>query len=224
MNQSEVKIFSAGSILIGAIAWIIPFLFYDFKVFSFDSLKYINLGITLAGLFWFSYFKWAWKWDYFRKLLYRPNLNGTWIGEFESDWKNEQGQVNPAKRFVLVIRQHWFTISIRAFTNIQKTESYVETLMLDDSTGTKLLAYLFSEKRSRTGEHGSRQGAAELDLIETEISTNKLLEGHFWTQASTRGYIKVKQASNTYHVESFEQAEDKWQDSRSWASILGNNS
>jgi hypothetical protein len=221
MNQTEVKIFASGSIVIGAIVWIIPFLFNDFEVLSLDSLKYSNLGITLAGLFWFSYFKWAWRWGYIRKLLYRPDLNGTWLGEFESDWQNEQGQVNPPKKFVLVIRQHWFTISVRAFTNIQKTESYVETLMLDDNKGTKLLAYLFSEKRSRTGEHGSRQGAAELDLVETDI--NKLLEGHFWTQAGTRGYIKVKQISSNDHIDSFDQAENKWSDIDCWESIQGSN-
>lgn len=214
MNQSEVKIFSGLSIVIGAVVWLIPFLIYGFDVLSFDSLKYINLGIGTAGLFWFSYFKWAWKWDYIRKLLYRPNLNGTWVGKFESDWKNDQGEVNPPKRFVLVIRQRWFTVSVRAFTNLQKTESYVETLMLDDSKGTKLLAYLFSEKRSATGDHGSRQGAAELDLVESEA--NKFLGGHFWTQAGTRGYIKVKQVSKSFHVESFEQAEDKWIDASFW--------
>lgn len=217
MNQVEVKIFATGSIVIGAIVWIIPFLLSSFEVLSLESLKFINLGITVAGLFWFSYFKWAWKWSYIRKLLYRPNLNGTWLGEFESDWKNDQGEVNPPKKFVLVIRQHWFTLSVRAFTNIQKTESYVETLMLDDIKGTKLLAYLFSEKRSRTGEHGSRQGAAELDLVEIEI--NKLLEGHFWTQAGTRGYIRVKQISHNDHMDSFEQALHRWPESSSWESM-----
>ena len=106
MNQTEVKIFVTGSILIGVIVWLISFGVNRFEVFSLDSLKYINLGITAAGLFWFSYFKWAWKWNYLRKLLYRPNLNGTWLGAFESDWENEEGEVNPPKRFVLVIRQH----------------------------------------------------------------------------------------------------------------------
>lgn len=221
MNQTEVKVFATGSILIGAFVWVIPFLFKGFEVISLESLKYINLGVTVAGLFWFSYFRWAWKWDYVRKLLYRPNLNGTWLGQFESDWTNEQGQVNPPKKFVLVIRQHWFTISVRAFTHIQKTESYVETLMLDGNRGTKILAYLFSEKRSRTGEHGPRQGAAELDLVETGI--DNLLEGHFWTQAGTRGYIRVKHVSSSEHMDSFKQAEGTWPDSGSWESIQGSN-
>ncbi len=221
MTQIEVKIFATGSIVIGTLVWILSFLFGSFDVLSLESLKYINLGATLAGIFWFSYFKWAWKYDYIRKLLYRPNLNGTWLGAFESDWRDENGQVNPPKRFVLVIRQHWFTISVRAFTKMQKTESYVETLMLDNNRGTKLLAYLFSEKRSRTGDHGPRQGAAELDLVETEV--NKLLEGHFWTQAGTRGYIKVKQISNSDHIDSFDQAERKWSKNSCWESISSRN-
>ncbi|MEZ8169333.1 MULTISPECIES: hypothetical protein [Vibrio] len=217
MNQTEVKLFSAGSILIGATFWVVPFFLNGFEVLSFDSLKYLNLGVTMAGLFWFFYFKWAWKWSFLRKILYRPNLNGTWLGEFESDWTNELGEVNPPKRFVLVIRQHWFTISVRAFTSLQKTESYVETLMIDDNKGAKLLAYLFSEKRAGAGEHGPRQGAAELDLV--EASAKKILEGHFWTQAGTRGYIRVKQISDSVHMDSFEQAESKWPDNDHWKSV-----
>ncbi len=222
MNQTEVKVFVTGSIVIGAIVWFLSFWLNGFEVVSLDSLKYINLGITIAGLFWFSYFRWFWKWSYFRKLLYRPNLNGTWLGEFESDWKNPQGQENPPKKFVLVIRQHWFTMSVRAFTNFQKTESYAETMILDDIKGTKLLAYLFSEKRSGCGDHGSRQGAAELDLVEMEF--NKLLEGHFWTYAGTRGYIKVKQASDSEYMYSFEQTVSKWSKSNHWACLKGSNS
>ncbi|WP_226812885.1 Cap15 family cyclic dinucleotide receptor domain-containing protein [Aliarcobacter butzleri] len=156
MNQTEIKIFTTVSIIIGAGIWFSLFIIKDFDVSSFDSLKSINIGITVATGVWFVYFKWAWKWKYIRKLLYKPNLNGTWIGEFSSDWKNELGQENPPKKFVLVIRQHWFSISVRAFTDLQKTESYVETLMIDDLKGTKLLAYLFSEKRVGTGEYGAR--------------------------------------------------------------------
>ncbi|EHZ2908330.1 hypothetical protein K5N86_004194 [Vibrio parahaemolyticus] len=217
MNQTEVKVFSAGSIFIGATFWVVPFFLNGFEVLSLDSLKYLNLGVTMAGLFWFFYFKWAWKWNFLRNILYRPNLNGTWLGEFESDWTNELGEVNPPKRFVLVIRQHWFTISVRAFTSLQKTESYVETLMIDDNKGAKLLAYLFSEKRAGVGEHGPRQGAAELDLV--EASAKKILEGHFWTQAGTRGYIRVKQISDSVHMDSFEQAESKWSDNDHWKSV-----
>lgn len=215
MSQIEIKIFAAVSIFIGAVIWLALFNINGFEVFSFNSLKAINLGISATGLFWFGYFKWAWKWVYVRKLLYRPNINGTWLGEFKSDWQNEQGLENPPRRFVLVIRQHWFSISVRAFTNLQNTESYVEILMIDDLKGIKLLAYLFSEKRVGAGDHGPRQGAAELELIED--GTMKFLEGHFWTQAGTRGYIKVKQASSIDYVASFDQANGKWQDTNSWA-------
>ena len=217
MSQTEIKIFTALSIIIGAVVWLALFAFKDFEVASFESLKSINLGIFVAVAFWFGYFKWGWKWDYVRKLLYRPNVNGTWLGEFKSDWKNEEGIENPPRKFVLVIRQYWFSISVLAFTDRQKTESYVETLIFDDSKGIKLLAYLFSEKRVGTGDHGPRQGAAELDLIED--GTKKYLEGHFWTQVATRGYIKVKQASSNELISSFDQAHKKWQAPDSWESL-----
>ncbi len=217
MNQTEIKIFTTITILIGTGIWFLLFCIQGFEVSSFDSLKSINTGITISGLFWLTYFKWAWRWNYIRKLLYKPNLNGTWLGEFSSDWENEHGQKNPPKKFVLVLRQHWFSISVRAFTHLQKTESYVETLILDDSKGTKLLAYLYSEKRIGTGEHGVRQGAAELDLIENE--NTKILEGHFWTQAGTRGYIKVKKIVESDFIDSFEQANNKWQKDSIWEKL-----
>jgi hypothetical protein len=217
MNQKEIQKFVTGSVVIGVLVWLTFYGFLNFEVLSLESMKYMNLGVSASTLFWVSYFKWMWKWPYSRKLLYRPNLNGTWLGEFDSDWKNSLGQVNPPKRFVLVIRQHWFSISIRAFTNLQKTESYVETLIFDDEVGKKLLAYLFSEKRSQSGDHGSRQGAAELDLIED--GSERFLEGHFWTQAGTRGYIRVNQASCSQHLESFEQAEVNWINHESWALV-----
>lgn len=79
------------------------------------------------------------------------------------------------------------------------------------------MAYLFSEKRVGTGDHGSRQGAAELDLIED--GATKYLEGHFWTQAATRGYIKVKQVSSNELISSFDQANKKWQALDSWEQL-----
>ncbi|MFC1749615.1 hypothetical protein ACFL2V_12505 [Pseudomonadota bacterium] len=217
MNQTEIKIFATLSILIGAAIWLGLFLYIDFEVYSSESLKALNLGATAAGLFWFGYFKWAWKWRYIRKLLYKPNVNGTWLGEFKSDWKNEQGKENPPRRFVLVVRQHWFSISVRAFSDRQKTDSYVETLMIDAPKGIKLLAYLFSEKRIGNGDHGARQGAAELELIEDGDILQ--LEGHFWTQAGTRGYIKVKRVSSSDYAASFDQAGGKWNDSSFWESL-----
>jgi len=217
MNQSQIKIFSGVSVFIGALVWFILYTINKIDVNSLESLKYLNLGITITGIFWLLYFKWVWKWSVLGRLLYKPNVNGTWLGEFKSDWKDQSGKMNPPKKFVLVVRQTWFSISIRAYTELQKTESYVETLMFDDTRGIKLIAYLFSEKRIGSGEHGARQGAAELDLIEDE--KENMLEGHFWTQAGTRGYIRVNHASHNIYVDSFQQANTRWKEIDEWASF-----
>ena len=217
MNQTEIKIFAALSIVIGAGVWLLFYTLNTFDVTSFESLKALNVGITATGIFWFIYFKWAWKWPYIRKILYRPNVNGTWLGEFKSDWKDENGSENPPGKFVLVVRQYWFSVSVRGFTERQRTESYVETIMSDDAKGIRLLAYLYSEKKVGTGDHGVRQGAAELDLIEAD--EERSLEGHFWTQAGTRGYLRVGQAACSDYIESYEQAKNKWITPNLWLSI-----
>ena len=141
MNPSEIRVFSGMSIFIGGALWFLMFSITKFELLSFDSLKALGTGISFTGAFWATYFTWAWKWPFTRKMLYRPNLNGTWIGEFTSDWENSLGEKNLPSPFVLVIRQKWFSQSIRAFTSQQKTESYAEVLVFDNSKGVKVLAY-----------------------------------------------------------------------------------
>ncbi len=214
MSQSEIKIFATISILLASLIWVVHFLCFEYDVISLESLKYLNVGITITATFWAGYFRWLWKYPYIKKILYRPNVNGTWIGEFESNWKNQNGETNPPAKFVLVVRQHWFSTSIRAFTERQKTESYVETLLFDQKKGLKILAYLFSEKASGIDSTTLRQGAAELELAENACST--FLEGHFWTRAGTEGYVKVKIVDRKSYVESFSGALEKWNIESDW--------
>jgi len=218
MKHDEIKKFIFLTVGLATFFWLIGLLINEAPFFSYESLRVLNISTALVAAIWAGYFSRAWKWPYIRKLIfYRPNLNGTWIGEFKSDWKNEQGQGVPPGRFVLVVRQSFFSISIRAYTEKQKTISYVESLVLDDGRGTKFLAYLYAEKRSTAIEHGPRQGAAELDLIED--SSHKILEGEFWTHTGTTGFVRVRQASPALHIDSFDQAVVQWRDQEQWASV-----
>lgn len=219
MKHNEIKKFVYITVGLTTFFWlIIAQLISGVPFFSYESLRALNVSTAIVAVIWAGYFSQAWKWPYVRKLIfYRPNLNGTWIGEFKSDWKDAQGQGVPPGRFVLVVRQSFFSISIRAYSEKQKTVSYVESLVLDDGRGTKLLAYLYDEKRSAAVEHSPRQGAAELDLIET--GSYQILEGEFWTLTRTTGFVRVKQAAPDLHVESFDQAVDLWRDQERWASV-----
>jgi len=218
MNEVHLKKITAITLTLGAIVWLILYFIQGFEPISFSSLKSLFSGFTFIGLFWAIYFRWAWKWPYMRNILYKPNINGTWLGHFKSNWRDDNGNLQPQKKFVLVIRQTWLTLSIKAFTEIQKTNSHIESLIFDDSKGTKILAYLFSEK-DNTSDGDLRKGAAELDLAEGDDL--KILEGNFWTLAGTNGFVRVSCASSKEQVDSFQMANVSWGNENSWVKIEG---
>ena len=217
MTFNNIRIIICTTVVIAGLTWCICYVIGKFDAFSLDNLKAISLAISLSTIFWFFFFKWGWKWPYLKKLLYKPNINGTWIGEFKSDWKDENGNELPPGKFVMVIRQTWLSFSIRAFSELQKTQSYVEALIFDDSKGTKYFAYFYFGRRTTFENHATRQGAAQIDVQESD--SIKMLEGDFWTCAGTTGFIKVRQVSSTDFVESFSQACKLWEDTNMWANI-----
>jgi hypothetical protein len=217
MKPNEIKLFVYVTVGLSTIFWGSTHFINDTPLLSYPSLKALNISTSIVVSMWACFFSWGWRWPCVQKLIYRPNLNGTWIGQFKSDWKDEQGKGVPPSQFVLVIRQTFFSISVRAYSEKQKTSSYVESLILDDERGTKLLAYLYAEKRAAGIIHDPRQGAADLEL--TEKYNCRVLEGEFWTSAGTTGFVRVKQACAKLYVESFDQAVGQWPDSLQWASV-----
>ena len=212
MNRKQLKLFSRLSLGCCVVIWAVLYLYQNFSVFSLPSLKAILSGLSLTGLLWAGYFRWAWRWPYFKKILYKPNINGTWLGHFESDW----GGKPQSGKFVLVIRQNWFEVSIRAFSQSLKTNSHIESFIFDEGKGLKILAYLFAEKE--IGVKGdTRQGAAELELAEG--MEFKILEGDFWTISGSKGFVKVKLISEKEKVDSFDVAMTNWREEESWQQI-----
>lgn len=216
MNQSHIKIFIGVTLFLAFLVWLTSYFFQGFDIISFSSLKSFFASFSFVSLFWLVYFKWAWRWPYLRKIMYKPDLGGTWLGHFESNWKNPKGYKNPPKKFVLVVRQSWLSVSIRAFTENQKTHSYIESFIFDEDKGSKILAYLYSEKESRS-EYSSRQGAAELEL--SEGGATRVLEGHFWTISGTQGFVRVKFVCPNEKVESIQIAIEKWSNPKDWEKL-----
>lgn len=186
-----------------------------FQPLSLDTLKTIGPTTTVLVVSWGLYFKWGWKIPILKYLMYKPDLSGTWLGTFDSDWKDEQGRgVEPAK-MVLVIRQNWLTISVIAMTERFKSRSYAEFLSFNEDKGIKLLAYLYSDTSTSFGEEGAREGVAELDLIDSEP---KKLHGKFWTSSKTAGHMKLKWNSSET-IDSFNQAIEKWPKDNRWEKL-----
>ena len=72
--------------------------------------------------------KWLWSWKIFKGWLVPfPNLNGTWIGQIDSDWKNpETGASTPPIPVMLTIKQSLLNISCVMHTGEMKSYSFSE--------------------------------------------------------------------------------------------------
>lgn len=217
MTKDEIKRFVYVTAGLVAVIWVGILYFSGSAVSGYRALIALNTATGAVVAIWTGYFKFLWRVPYFRRVLYRPNINGTWLGQFKSDWTDEEGQGVPPGAFVLVVRQSFFRLAVHAFTAKQTTVSYVEMLVLNAERGTKKVAYLYDERRASAGSHGARQGAAELDLIEER--TSRLLQGGFWTHGRTSGFVKVLQASAKRRVESLSDARSRWPDRRLWADV-----
>lgn len=162
-----------------------------------------SFSITLTTLFWTFYFTYGWKIKFLDLIFYRPNLNGTWKGIFNSDWKDENDNLTPSKEIYIVIRQNFLRIHFTTFTETFVGYSYAETLNLKKETGLKNVAYLYRKDTSQSNDEDLREGATELRLI---IDSNfKKLDGKFWTNTKTQGTISVE-FYDEKHLDSFELA------------------
>lgn len=138
-----------------------------------------------------------------RKIFYRPNLNGTWQGEFVSDWGKNEGEMGDPNDFFIVIRQNFLRIHFTTYTKTFIGYSYSETLNLKKETGLKNVAYLYRKDTSQSNEDNLREGATELRLIINETNKSKKLEGKFWTNTRTQGKISVSLLTEK-HLDSFD--------------------
>ena len=152
-------------------------------------------SVSIVVLFWGLYFKWLWKCSLFKRLLYRPNISGTWKGSLASDWKDEKDLPIQPKVFFIVIRQNFLNTSLTTFTDNFLGVSYAENLLLDDLRGEKKLVYLYRKDTADVGMQESNEGACEL-RIDERLPMN--MEGRYWSNIKTKGVIKVFKVSDNF--------------------------
>jgi hypothetical protein len=130
MKKEELKLIITISISMATLLGV-AFLIVRYQAFNLiTGLRALSFGITCTTIFWTLYFSIGWKIWGFRKIFYRPNLNGTWAGILKSDWKDENNQPIGDIEFYIVIRQNFLRIHFTTFTNSFIGTSYSETLSL----------------------------------------------------------------------------------------------
>jgi hypothetical protein len=160
---------------------------------NWEAVKKLPDVVTVYVIFSIVFAKWLWRLRIFKGWLVPfPNLQGTWIGNIESTWKDPTtGERIPAVRAILVIKQTFTSISCTLFSQESESFSTVAQITLDEETDAAYLNYNYSNRpkatiRERSAPH---DGAARLRVVS---NPERVLVGEFWTSRCTSGAMTFK--------------------------------
>jgi hypothetical protein len=163
-----------------------------------NYLTFISKSVSIVTMFWIVYFNYFWKIKFMNKIFNIPNLNGTWNGTLNSDWKDEHGNGVEEIEFYIVIKQNFLNLHIKTFTEKYAGKSYIEKMDFNEKEGEINIAYFYCSDII-SSEEDNRQGVAELRVLENIIR----LDGKYWTRNKTCGSINVrfnqKKQFSTFH-------------------------
>lgn len=163
------------------------------EVTLWEFIKILPTVISIDVVLFSVFAKWGWKWQLFRGWLVRfADLNGTWLGQANSDW------IDPSTRkgispipVMLTIKQTFLSISCVSRTAEMESHSYAESFVIDEEKQLKALAFFstntpINSVRYRNPAHDT---AAYLRIIE---KPERKLQGCYWTQHNTTGEVTLK--------------------------------
>jgi len=149
--------------------------------------------VVTADLILVSVFtKWLWQWKCLQGWLVPfPNLNGTWQGYIQTNWKDTEGKTLGPITAILTINQSFARISCVMRTGEMESHSYLEGFCIDNEAQVRQLCYSYTSKpkaslRERSTPH---DGTVLLNIIGS--SPVRKLEGEYWTQRLTIGTVAL---------------------------------
>jgi len=147
----------------------------------------VTADLLLAGFF----TQWAWRWKLLQGWLVPfPDLNGTWEGTIQTNWKDSEGKVLGPISVILTIKQSFGHISCVMRTAEMESHSYSEGFCIDRERQVRQLCYSYTSKpsvslRDRSTPH---DGTVLFNIVGRPT---KKLEGEYWTQRQTTGTITL---------------------------------
>jgi hypothetical protein len=158
-----------------------------------EWLAPIGPTVTAAAVGLAIFNRWVWHFPLVRKAHGRPVLRGTWHGELASQWINPQtgAGIPPDPDVFLVVRQTFWTVSVRLITKESKSVSLSADLR-DTGDGVYELAYLYSNEPRLSVQHRSKPhtGAA---MLATPVDRSAGLEGMYFTPRPSQGEMRFRQ-------------------------------
>ena len=127
----------------------------------------------------------VWKAPYLGKIMHSsvcPNLNGNWLGQIQSSFKNDDGN-NITKDVELTIKDDLFGlhVNLRSADGYQDSKVIQSELYKDPRTNNFYLSYIFEANVPIPEETDDRvfDGAAKLEIIVGSDHTE--MKGTYWT-------------------------------------------
>lgn len=180
--------------------WLAICKFSGTSTFSWAAINAIFTSVGFVTPMAILFAKWGWRWRIFRGwLVLIPNLNGTWEGEFRSEWIDPKTQEKIPRKAYLVIKQALFSAHCYLLTNESKSDSFGINIEQTKS-GKFIVSYVYSNSPRASVQHRSKahDGASKLDLIE---KPNKKLAGKYFTERDTKGELAFKLVSKKLRQE-----------------------
>ncbi len=149
--------------------------------------KVVTADLLLAGFF----MKWGWRLKWLQGWLVPfPDLNGTWQGLIQTNWKDAQGKTAGSIPVILTINQTFGRISCVMRTSEMESHSYIEGFCIDREKQIRQLCYSYTSRpkaalRERSTPH---DGTILFNIIGQPI---RRLEGEYWTQRQTTGTVTL---------------------------------
>jgi hypothetical protein len=175
-------------------AWSLALLIAGVQLPGTTSKVLGAVPIAIVVLF-AAFDNWLWSAGPIKRLVKRPNLNGTWKGtliSYRADGAGPEVPHRPIPIF-LVVRQSYLDLSITLLSKESRSRSIAALIQAnhpDDFTAY----YHYTNTPGLAFRDGSpvHSGGTKLDIAGVSPSS---LDGEYWTDRRTRGTFAVKRAS-----------------------------
>ena len=192
MKNINIKNFLYLLIPLSGAAWFLVAIYNGYDLQSVSGFlkplpKVITFDVFAIGCF----VKWAWKWKIFHGWLVPfPNLNGTWIGDMQTTWKDANGNTPGPIPTMLTIKQSFLGISCVMRTGEMMSYSFVEGFCIDNERQVCQICYSYTSKPSSCvqGRSAQHDGTALFNIIGNPPTK---LKGDYWTQRKTTGSMSL---------------------------------
>lgn len=168
---------------------------FDLRNFL-DVLRLIPIVATADGIASFVFTVWLWRWKLFQGwLIPFPDLNGTWQGHIQTNWKDAEGKTPGPIPTILTIKQSFGRMSCVMRTGEMESHSFLEGFCIDKDAQVRQLCYSYTSrpKASLRGRSTPHDGTMLFNIIGEPVHK---LEGEYWTQRQTRGTVTLTFRTN----------------------------